>query len=184
VPTYSQEDYERIANAIGKSMAEVLQHENEFEAAATWYRLNIPPANSERVSITELRKQRSENPKTLAERRKQRSKKPKTLAELRRKAKQIEATTRKLLRQLGVYHSREAPDGPGERDWVKATYTSAFGTPQTLSLSARTSTKSRLPENPAIEDRLPRETGRLCAGRRHSRKALSASLRSLSSCSR
>ena len=102
VPTYSKNDYERIAHAIGRSTADVLQHTNEFEAAATWYRLNIPPAERDGASTSE--------------RRKQRSKKPKTLSQLRKKANQIEAAAKKLLRHLGVYHCREAPDGPGDRD--------------------------------------------------------------------
>ena len=116
VPKYSKEDYERIAKAIGKSTAEVLQHENEFEDAATWYLLNIPPAKREEKSSLELLKQRSEKPKKLSKLRKQRSRKPKTLSELRKKAKQIEGAARKLLIHLGVYHCREALDGPGGRD--------------------------------------------------------------------
>lgn len=116
MPTYSREDYQRIANAIGKSMADVLRHGNEFEAAATWYRLNIPPAERNGASTSEMRKQRPKKPKTPSERRKQRSKKPKTLSQLRKKANQIEAAAKKLLRHLGVYHCREAPDGPGDRD--------------------------------------------------------------------
>ena len=114
--TYSKNDYERIAHAIGRSTADVLQHTNEFEAAATWYRLNIPPAERDGASTSERRKQRPKKPKTPSERRKQRSKKPKTLSQLRRKATQIEAAAKKLLRHLGVYHCREAPDGPGDRE--------------------------------------------------------------------
>jgi len=45
VPTYSQKDFERIATAIGVSPANVMQHRSEFEAAAKWYRLNVPSAN-------------------------------------------------------------------------------------------------------------------------------------------
>jgi hypothetical protein len=116
VPTYSKEDYERIAKAIGKKISEILQHEKEFEAAATWYRLNIPAAEREGLSTSELRKRRPKRSKKLSQLRKQRSKKPKTLSELRRKAKQIETASRKLLRHLGIYHCREALDGPGDRD--------------------------------------------------------------------
>ena len=79
VSTYSKNDYERIAHAIGRSTADVLQHTNEFEAAATWYRLNIPPAERDGASTSEQRKQRPKKAKTPSERRKQRSKKPKTL---------------------------------------------------------------------------------------------------------
>ena len=101
---------------IGRSTADVLQHTNEFEAAATWYRLNIPPAERDGASTSEQRKQRPKKPKTPSERRKQRSKKPKTLSQLRKKANQIEAAAKKLLRHLGVHHFREAADGPGDRD--------------------------------------------------------------------
>ena len=114
--TYSKNDYERIAHAIGRSTADVLQHTNEFEAAATWYRINIPPAERDGASTSEQRKQRPKKPKTPSERRKQRSKKPKTLSQLRKKANQIEAAAKKLLRHLGVHHFREAADGPGDRD--------------------------------------------------------------------
>jgi len=38
MPTYSKEDFERIAAAIGKDVADVIRHEKSFEAAATWYR--------------------------------------------------------------------------------------------------------------------------------------------------
>ena len=113
--TYSKEDYERIAKAIGKGVAEVLRYENEFEAAATWYRVNIPAAERLGPSTSELRKRRPKKPKTLSERRKQ-PKEPKKLSELRKKAKQIEAAARKLLTHFGVYHCDEALDGPKDRD--------------------------------------------------------------------
>ncbi len=116
VPTYSEEDFGRIAKAINKSMADVLEHENEFEEAATWYRLDTTPAKKDEASNLELRKQPSEKPKRLSNLRKQRSPKLKTPSELRRKAKRVEAAARKLLRHLGVYHCREALDGPGDRD--------------------------------------------------------------------
>jgi hypothetical protein len=36
--TYSRENFEQIAVAIGKDVADVMQHEKGFEAAALWYR--------------------------------------------------------------------------------------------------------------------------------------------------
>ena len=102
VLTYSKEDYGRIAKAIDKSPAEVVPYENEFEAAATWYRLNIPPAEREGASTSEQRR----GP----------TKKPKTLSALRKKVKQIDAAARKLLTHLGVYRHGEALDGPRDRD--------------------------------------------------------------------
>jgi hypothetical protein len=81
--TYSGEDFERIAAAIGKDIADVMQHEKGFEAAATWYRLfqNAPKG----VAPSEMRKRMT----------------------------QIANTARKLLRHLEVYDPRQAPDGPG-----------------------------------------------------------------------
>jgi hypothetical protein len=78
--------------------------------------LNIPPAEREGASTSERRKRRSKKPKKRSELRKQRSKKPKALSQLRRKATQIEAAAKKLLGHVGVYHCRDAPDGPGDRD--------------------------------------------------------------------
>jgi hypothetical protein len=86
MPTYLKEDYERIAKAIGRTLAEVLQYEKKFEAAATWYRLSIPAAERKGPSTSELRKRPPKKPKTPSERRKQFAKKPKTLSALRKKA--------------------------------------------------------------------------------------------------
>jgi hypothetical protein len=117
VATYSKKDYERIADAIGRNATEVMQHASEFEANATWYRLNIPPAQKEGASTSELRKQRRPmKSMKVSELRELRLKKPKTLSELRRKSKQVEAAARKLLWHLGVIHARDARDGPGNRD--------------------------------------------------------------------
>jgi hypothetical protein len=38
--TYSREDFEQIASAIDKDVADVCRHERQFEAAAMWYRLD------------------------------------------------------------------------------------------------------------------------------------------------
>jgi hypothetical protein len=116
VPTYSQEVFERIAHVLGKELADVLRYANEFEAAATWYRVNIPPAEREGGPTSELRNRRPKNSKERTDLRKQRSRKSKTLSELRKKANQIEAAARKVLTHLGVLRISEASDGPGDRD--------------------------------------------------------------------
>jgi hypothetical protein len=38
--TYSREDFEEIASAIDKDIADVCQQEKHFEAAAMWYHLD------------------------------------------------------------------------------------------------------------------------------------------------
>ncbi len=116
MPTYTKDDYERIAAALGKNVAAVLQHKHVFEAAATWYRLDIPTAKREGGPTWELRNQRRGRPKDLSVLPGHLPRKPKTPSELRKKAKQIEAAARKLLRHLEVYHLQNAPDGPGDRD--------------------------------------------------------------------
>jgi hypothetical protein len=117
VATYSKNDYQRIAAAIGRSAAEVIQYASEFESPARWYRLNIPPAEREEESASELRKpRRSKSTMSPSELRELRLKKPKTLSELRKKSKQVEAAARKLLLHLGVHRIGDAPDGPGDRD--------------------------------------------------------------------
>jgi hypothetical protein len=114
--TYTKDDYERIANAVGVSTADVLKHAIEFEEAATSYRLRIPPAKREGGPTLKLRNQRPKKSKESPELRRQRSEKPKTLSELRKKAQQVEAAARKLLLHLGVRRLDEAPDGPGDHD--------------------------------------------------------------------
>jgi hypothetical protein len=114
VPTYSPKDLKRIATALGVSAADVVQHRTEFEAAARWYRLNVPSAKRQEGPTLELRNQRpkkSKEPSTQSA-----SEKPKTLSDLRKKATQVEAAAKKLLLHLGVRHPEEAPDGPGDRE--------------------------------------------------------------------
>jgi hypothetical protein len=88
--TYEQTNFEQIATAIGKEAGQVAKHENQFEAAALWYRLNrrrptrIAPSN------------------------------------LRRKLKQVAESARRLLKSLGVSGPDEAADGPGDTDILNA----------------------------------------------------------------
>ena len=84
--TYSKEDFERIAAAIGKDVADVVQHGTSFESAAHWYRQDCRAAKaSSRVAPSNMSKRMT----------------------------QIANAARKLLRHLEVCDPRQAPDGPG-----------------------------------------------------------------------
>jgi hypothetical protein len=84
--TYSKDDFERIAVAIGKDVADVMQHEKSFEAAALWYRQDCrAPKAPSRVAPSKMSK----------------------------RMKLIANDARKLLRHLEVYDPRQAVDGPG-----------------------------------------------------------------------
>ena len=84
--TYSKEDFERIAAAIGKDVADVAQHETSFESAAHWYRQDCRAAKaSSRVAPSDMSKRMT----------------------------QIANAARKLLGHLEVCDPRQAPDGPG-----------------------------------------------------------------------
>ena len=85
--TYSKEDFERIAAPIGKDVADVMQHEKCFEAAATWYRLFRKAPKGQGVAPFVMHKRMT----------------------------QIANAARKLLRHLEVYDYRQAPDGSGGR---------------------------------------------------------------------
>jgi hypothetical protein len=124
VPTYSQQDFGRIAAALGVNAAKIRQYGSEFEEAATWYRLKIPPSTREGGPILELRNQRPQKSKNPSELCKHCSKKPKTHFELGKKAKQVEAAARKLLLRLGVRRLDQAPDGPGDGELL--TFLAAF----------------------------------------------------------
>jgi hypothetical protein len=80
--TYSEENFEQIASAIHRDVAEIYQYKNDFEAAALMYRLDLD----------------------LPER-----KKP---SELRKQLIKIGNAARKLLRLLEVQDPSQAPDGP------------------------------------------------------------------------
>jgi hypothetical protein len=81
--TYSREDFEKIASAIDKDIADVCQQEKHFEAAAMWYRLD------------------------------RKAPKRQTPFVMRGRMTQIVNTARKLLRYLEVEDPAQAPDGPG-----------------------------------------------------------------------
>jgi hypothetical protein len=54
MPTYSREDFERIAAVVGVDPGEVAKHHNSFESAAAWYRsdcrspVRVPPSTNKR----------------------------------------------------------------------------------------------------------------------------------------
>lgn len=84
--TYSKEDFEGMAVAIGKDAADVMRHESYFEAAAVWYRLDSgPPKGPDRIAPSSINK----------------------------KLTQIANAARKLLTHLEIHDPREAEDGPG-----------------------------------------------------------------------
>jgi hypothetical protein len=89
-PTYSQKDFERIAVAIGKSVADLVGHERVFEDAASSYR-------------TYRRGQKRVPPSTT-----------------RKSMQQIANAAARLLRQLEIYDYRKAPDGPGDFTLLEA----------------------------------------------------------------
>ena len=88
--TYRNADFDQIAAAIGMEVKHVAKHENLFEAAALWYRLNrrrptrVAPSN------------------------------------LLRKLDSVANSARRLLKNLGVNDPDEAADGPGDRDILDA----------------------------------------------------------------
>jgi len=86
MPTYSEQDLERIAAAIGKDVVHVLQYEKRFEAAAMWFRWNREGSKIKRTA-----------PSTIKNR-----------------MEQIANAARRLLWQLEVFNYRNATDGPGD----------------------------------------------------------------------
>jgi hypothetical protein len=81
--TYSREDFEQIASAIDKDVADVCRHERQFEAAAMWYRLD------------------------------RKAPKRQTPFVVRRRMTQIVNAARRLLRYLEIQDPSQASDGPG-----------------------------------------------------------------------
>lgn len=88
--TYSHEDFERIGTVIGASPVAVANCWNQFEAAATWYRLDcrspgrVPPST------------------------------------IKRQAKGIAGAAKRLLRHLEIYDYRHASKGPADLDLLEA----------------------------------------------------------------
>ena len=90
VPTYSNEDFERIAAAIGVSPLAVADYSNQFEATAVWYR-------------SDCRSPRRVPPSTI-----------------KRQAEGIAAAAKRLLWHLEIYDSRNATEGPRDLALLEA----------------------------------------------------------------
>jgi hypothetical protein len=88
--TYDQSNFEQIATAIGVDVGQIAKHENLFEAAARWYRLD-------------KRRPRRTAPSSL-----------------RRKVDQVGKDARRLLMGLGINSPDEAADGPGHTEILDA----------------------------------------------------------------
>ena len=88
--TYEQSNFEQIATAIGVEVGQIAKHENLFEAAALWYRLD------------------RRRPTRIAP------------SKLREKLDQIAKSARRLLKSLGVNDPDEAADGPGDAEILAA----------------------------------------------------------------
>jgi hypothetical protein len=87
---HEQANFEQIATAIGMEVGQIAKHENQFEAAALWYRLN------------------RRRPTRIAP------------AKLREKLDRVAKSARRLLKSLGVNDPDEAVDSPGDRQILNA----------------------------------------------------------------
>ena len=82
--TYSKDNFERIATAIGKDVADTQRHKKAFEAAAMWYRLSRITPEGKRIAPSVMRNRMTK----------------------------IANAARRLLEHLGVSDPAQAPDGP------------------------------------------------------------------------
>jgi hypothetical protein len=88
--TYEQSNFEQIAAAISVEVGQTVKHENRFEAAALWYRLN------------------RRRPTRIAP------------SKLRDKLARVAKNAGRLLASLGVDDPDEAADGPGDAEILAA----------------------------------------------------------------
>jgi hypothetical protein len=88
--TYEQSNCEEIATAIGVGVGQVTRHENQFEAAALWYRLN------------------KRRPTRIAP------------SKLRDKLERVAKSARRLITSVGVEEPDKAADGPGDAELLHA----------------------------------------------------------------
>ena len=87
---YTQANFEQIATAISINVEDVAKHQNLFEAAALWYRLD-------RRALSRI-----------------------VPSKLRGKLDRVAKSARRLLKCLGVDNPNEAADGPGDREILAA----------------------------------------------------------------
>jgi hypothetical protein len=88
--TYKRSNFQQIAAAIGMEVEQIAKHENRFEAAARWHRLD-------------RRRPERTAPSKLDE-----------------KLGQVAKNARRLLKSLGVNDPHEAADGPGDIEILDA----------------------------------------------------------------
>ena len=88
--TYSREDFERIAAAIGRDIGDVVKHKQLFEWAADWYGLDCG-----------LPRDAPPRPR------------PTPPSKMREKLQRIAKSARRLLQDLEITTYEEAADGPG-----------------------------------------------------------------------
>jgi hypothetical protein len=81
--TYSREDFEQIAFAIQKDVADIYRYQSKFEAAAMWYRLDLKAPKKQTPFV------------------------------MRRRMTQIVNAARRLLKHLEIEDPSQALDGPG-----------------------------------------------------------------------
>jgi hypothetical protein len=87
---YEQLNFEQIATAITVEVTQIAKHENLFEAAALWYRVD------------------RRRPSRIAP------------SKSREKLERVTKNARRLLESLGVNDPDEAPDGPGDTEILRA----------------------------------------------------------------
>jgi hypothetical protein len=88
--TYRQSNSDEIASAIGVDVRQITTHQNQFEAAALWYRLN--KGRPTRIAPSKLRD----------------------------KLERVAKSARRLLTSLGVEDPDKAADGPGDPEILHA----------------------------------------------------------------
>jgi hypothetical protein len=88
--TYEQSNFEEIATAIGVEIGQIMEHENLFEGAARWYRID------------------KKRPKRTAP------------SVLRRKLNQTSKSAHRMLKSLAVNNPNDAADGPGDPEILNA----------------------------------------------------------------
>jgi hypothetical protein len=87
---YEQLNFEQIATAITVEVTQIAKHENLFEAAALWYR--VDRRRPSRIGPSKSRE----------------------------KLERVTKNARRLLESLGVNDPDEAPDGPGDTEILRA----------------------------------------------------------------
>ena len=88
--TYSSEDYERIAAAIGRNVGDVVEYKQFFEWATDWYGLDCG-----------LPRDAPPRPRRMPP------------SKMRDKLQRLAKSARRLMKDLEIKNYEEAADGPG-----------------------------------------------------------------------